>query len=372
MIIFYPPAVSPAPCTPVVIADMLDSSDQWSTDEILNAVYHNVPSSVEILENPITYSCKYNYTIQHNGTPLSAALRMSLQAAIHTPPADLIAQVSVNYVASAQSIDEMEDALSKFANPQFVIMTAVVVEKTGSSFISRPFIAHSVTLQPDARGTTTTLFISAASFDDMLIKSSLGFQLVKTKPLRTQLTTLAESLGYTCTFDLGVGAGAPANGRLFQPSTLPKILSEICSQNKLLYKIEGTTVRIYTQGTAPTQINDTEKYEFSILGAVGNIAWAVGIENYANVKFKTSIFDAVLFDKITLYNDNKSTLFKGLKMDASKSPTMPDAYSLYIIRYIITRNDSELCCEVTGANNWLLAQFRIDGILESKIFGSAL
>jgi hypothetical protein len=372
MIIFYPPAVSPAPCTPVVVADMLDSSDQWTTDEILNAVYHNVPSSVVVLQNPVTYSCKYNYTIQHNGIPLSAALKMSLQAAIHTPPADLIAQISVNYVASAQSIEEMEDALVKFANPQFAIMSAVVVEKTGSSSISRAFVAYSVTLQPDAQGTTATLFISAASFDDMLIKSSLGFQLTKTSPLKTQLTTLATSLRYTCTFDSGVGSGVPANGRLFQPSSLPKILNEICAQNKLVYVINGTAIRFWAQGMEPAEINGYEGYEFSFLGMTGNIAWAAGIENYANVKFKTSVFDAVLFDKITLYNDNKSPMFKGLKIDASKSITDIEAYALYIIRYTISRNDSELICEVTGANNWLLAQFRVDGIFESKIYAGAL
>ena len=369
MIIFYPPAVSPAPCAPVVVADMLDSSDQWSTDEILIAVKHNKPKSIDLIQSPVTYSCKYNYTIQHNGTPLGAALRMSLQLAIKVPPAELVAQISVNYVASAQSIEEMENALAVFANPQLAIMSAVVVEKTGVSTISRAFVAYSVTLQPDARGTTTTLFISAGSFDDTLIKSSLGFQLETKTSLRSQLEMLAASLEYTCTFDTNVGSDPPVCGRLFQPSTLPKILSEICLQNKLLYKIIGAEIRIYSQGKEPI-INNS--YKFSLLGSAGNIAWGVGIENFANVRFKTPVFDAVLFDKITMYNDNNSSIFTGLKKDASKSRALTDAFSLYIIRYVITRNDSELCCEVTGANNWLLAQIRIDGILESKIFAGAL
>jgi hypothetical protein len=372
MIIFYPPAVSPAACTPVVIADMTDSSDQWSPLEITSAVWQNVPASVKALAGrEVTYSCKYNYTVQHNGVPLGEALRMSLQAEIKTPPAELIAQVSVNYVASAQSINEMRDALSKFANPQLKIMTAVIVERVGSSTISRPFIAYSVSIQPDTHGTTATLFISAASFDDMLIKSALGFQLVKTKTLRGQLSDLAASLGYSITFDLGVTAGAPVSGRLFQPTVLPKILSEICLQNKLLYIITGKKIRVFPQGNEPAVVTESP-YEFSFLGSIGNIAWGVGIENYANVRFRTPIFDAVLFDKIIMYNDNKSTIFEGLKKDAALTTGKSDAFSLFILRYIITRNDSELCCEVTATNNWLLAQIRVDGIFETKIYGNAL
>ena len=101
--------------------------------------------------------------------------------------------------------------------------------------------------------------------------------------------------------------------------------------------------------------------------------WGVGVENYANVKFKTPIFDAKLFDKVTLYNDSQSALFEGFnKASPRMGALVPAAYDAYVLRYAIDRNDTELCCEVTATNNWLLAQMRIDGILESKIFGGAL
>ena len=101
--------------------------------------------------------------------------------------------------------------------------------------------------------------------------------------------------------------------------------------------------------------------------------WGVGVENYANVKFKTAIFDARLFDKITLYNDSQSALFEGFKKASPQlGPLVPASYDAYLLRYVIDRNDAELCCEVTATNNWLLAQMRIDSILESKIFGGAL
>lgn len=369
MIIFFPPQPT---CTPIVIADMTDSSDRWTPAEMWAQALLNMPNGVAAIKQPSIYSCKYGYRVQHNGVPLGAALKMTCEAAISSPPAGLIAQVSVDYVASAQSVDQMADALVKFANPQFKIMTAVIVERTSFSVIARSFVAYSVILQPDALGTNATLFIRAASFDDALIKSELGFQLNTVQPLNTQITALAASMGFTCLFDAGVGTAVPVSGRLFQPTTLPKILDEICLQNKIIYKIADKIISFYLQNQAPSAAV-VSAYQFSFLGFAGSPMWGVGVENYANVKFKTTVFNAVLFDKITLYNDSQSALFEGFKkVSARLGALQPASYDAYIIRYEIIRNDVELCCEVTATNNWLLAQTRIDGILESKIFGSTL
>ena len=366
MIIFYP---TPEICTPVVITDMTDSSDRWNTADILKYAYLNTPDSVVYVDPPAIFSCKYNYSAQHNGVPLGAALKMTLDAAIFSPPSDLIAQVSVDYVSSAESIDQMSDTLVKFANPEFKIMTAVIVERiSATSVISRSFVAYSVVLQPDAYGTNATLFIKGASFDDSLIKAELGFQLDVNKPLNTQLSKLATKLGYTCAFDSGVATGMPVSGRLFQPSTLPKILDEICLQNKLIYKIANKIITFYAQNKISA---GPSSKSFSFLGYLGNLIWGVGVENYANVKFKTPFFDANLFDKITIYNDSQSALFQGFKKATDRlGKTIPESYDIYILRYVIERNDTEICCEMTATNNWLLAQVRIDGILESKIFGA--
>ena len=371
MIIFYPP--QPV-CTPIVVADMTDSSDRWSTAEIQAQALLNKPDTAVTLLPASAYSCKYNYSVQHNGMPLGAALKMYLTATISSPPAGLTAQVSIDYVSSAESVDQMTDALVKFANPEFKIMTAVVVERTAKSFLSRRFVAFSVVLQPDAFGTNATLFIHAASFDDTLIKSELAFQFDTVQPLKTQLVTLAAKAGYTCAFSVGVGESAPVSGRLFQPTTLPKILDEICLQNKFTYTINNKLIAFYPLNAAPDSIAIPDApNKFSFLGFAGNLIWGVGVENYANVKFKTPIFDAQLFNKITIFNDSQSALFQGFKKASFRiGKTIPESYDAYVLRYTIDRNDTELCCEVTATNNWLLAQTRIEGILESKIFGAAL
>lgn len=374
MIIFYP---SSGVCTPVVVADMLDSSDQWSMIRISAIALANKPENVPAIVAPKVYSCKYNYSAQHNGVPLGTALKMTLNAAISSPPSELIAQVTVNYVSSADSISQMSDALAKYANPQLKIMTAVIVERISSTAeMTRSFVAYSSILQPDARGTNATLYIRAASFNDTLIKSEFGYQFDITTPLSAQLTELCAKLNYAVSFDTGVAVGVPVSGRLFQPATLSKILDEICLQNKIVPEIDDKMkiVRFHAQTDAPASTNAPTTNRFSFLGYGGSsLIWGVGVENYANVKFKTSIFDAKLFDKITIYNDSQSALFEGFNKSSPKiGPLVPAAYDAYVLRYAIERNDAELCCEVTATNNWLLAQMRIDSILESKIFGGVL
>jgi hypothetical protein len=316
--------------------------------------------------SPVIYSCKYNYEIEHNGSPLGSALKMTLSASIKVPPSDLISQVSIGFVSSAVSPGALADSL--IANPQLNIMYAVVVEKINFvSNVSRSFIAYSSILQPDPLGVSATLIIKGASIDDTLIRSVVGFHLNKQLPLSTQLTTLAASLDYTLNFVNASAANAiPVNEILFQPSTLPKILDEICLQNKLLYKINGSIITLFSQTSEPLATNFLN-LKYSFLGYKNaSLMWAVGVENYANVKFKTPVFDASLFEKIVLYDDSNSGLFTGLK----KNFGLINSYDMIILRYMIIRNDYELCCEVTATNNWLLSQMRIDGIMESKIYGA--
>lgn len=374
MIMFYPTV---GVCTPIIVADMTDSSDQWSVTKAFALAVLNKPEGVITVNKPKIYSCKYNYSVQHNGIPLGAALKMALRASISSPPSELIARVTVDYVSSAESIEQMSDALAEFANPQLRIMTAVVIERVSASAeMCRSFVAYSVILQPDALGTNATLYIKGASFNDALIRSELGFQLNITEPLNTQLTALCARLDYTCTFDTGVAAGVPVSGRLFQPAPLAEILNEICLQNRIIPDIDEqhNTIRFHSQNTAPDAAIAPSRFTFSFLGyGKSALLWGVGVENYANVKFKTPIFDAKLFEKITIYNDSQSALFEGFRKASPKiGALVPASYDAYILRYAIDRNDMELCCEVTATNNWLLAQIRIDGILESKIFGNVI
>ena len=370
MIIFYPP---PNPiCTPVIIADMTDSSDQWSTGEMLAQALANIPAGIGGILPASIYSCKYNYSVQHNGTPLGQAMKMTLSASVRMPPSELIAQVSVKYFATAQSPEAFAAASLKAANPQMNIMHAVVVEKTDIGFaVCRAFIAYSSVLQPDTYGAGASLFIKGASRSDALVTPAMCFQLDALLPLGSQLSAAAAKAGFIVDFTMSPEAlKPPICGKLFPPSTIAAIFDEVCLQNGMMWHvIHGNIITLNSQTVAPVSLSSFLKTTFSFLGYSGAVMWAVGVENYANVKFKTRIFDAALFSKITIFDDTVSGLFAGLNGNPSITASMPASYDLYVMRYEIIRNDGELCCEVTATNNWLFSQCRIDGILETKIYG---
>jgi hypothetical protein len=390
MIIFYP-AVSDAPINPIVIMDALDSSDRYSDAEVKALVLKNVPSGVNInilalasisietasvVNDPSIFSCTYDFEFSHNSIPLGEGIKTQFIGSISSPPAALVAQFSPKYFTSAQSLDQMSNAFSKIANPQTTIThAALVVRDQNNNYISRKFITYAAQVQPDPYGSTTTMIIHGASIDDILIKSEVAFMLDKKLPLMGQLSSMLSKAGYTAVFGTFAVYDNPVSDKLFQPMSMRELLDEICLQNKLVYKIEDKVVTFYSQTDKPL---DATKSEFSFLGYKGALAWAVGVENYANIKFKTSYFDARLFQPITIYNDIKSAFFAGLNASGNAAlvssflPIAPLSYDASIIRYVLRRTPDEIVAEVTATNNWLLSQMRIDGILQASVYVAAL
>lgn len=353
--------------SPVVIINALDSSDRFSEKEIIAAAQSNAPEA-GLLAAPAVYSCLYEYEYSHNGIPLGEGIKTQFSGIISSPPAALVAKFSPKYFTSAQSIDQMADVLSNIANPQTTITHAAIVEKDQTGIIiSRKFIAYSAQVIPDTFGATTTMAIHGAAISDLLIKSEVAYMLSKDIPLSTQLTDLLQKAGYQVAFQTQAVYKNPVAGKLFQPMAVMEVLDEICIQNKLIPAILNNVVTIYSQTDKPYE---ADVAKFSFLGYSGALAWAIGVENYANIKFKTSFFDARLFQPITVYNDIQSEFFSGLAKNGGVGKY--DAYGANIIRYSIRRTAEEIITEVTATNNWLLSQVRVDGILESSVYAAAL
>ena len=367
MIIFYP--ASDVVVNPVVILDALDSSDRFSDAEVMAQVLKNAPEKVTVLI-PSIYSCSYEFEFSHNGIPLSEGLKTRFVGVISSPPSSLVSQFSPKFFTSAKSIDDMVNAFSKFANPQVTVThAALVVRDQKNNYVSRSFIAYAAQIQPDPYGSTTTMVIQGAAIDDLLIKSEVAFILDKSLPLAGQLTTLLGNAGYTAVYQTKAVYSNPVSGVLFPPMQINKLLDEICLQNKLIPSVSGKVVTIYSQGEKPL-VPDTDEAVFSFLGYKGALAWGIGIENYANIKFKTPYFDARLFQTITNYNDIHSAFFNGLVQNGDLSKM--NSYDANIIRYVLRRSSDEIVTEVTATNNWLLAQMRVDGILETAIYSGKL
>jgi len=242
----------------------------------------------------------------------------------------------------------------------------LVVRNQEDQPITRSFVIYAAHIQPDPFGATTTMTFYGASYEDAIIKSSVSVIIKKTLPLQAQLSEFLLKNNYVPNFPLGMATVMPAADILIHPMQMNKALDQICVQNKLVYVIKGSIVNFYTQSTAPETISVSPT--FSFLGYKGAVAWAMGVENYVNIKFKTQYFDAALYQTITMYNDMNTALFSGLPKNTTLD--LIDYYTFYIIRYRLIRNAGEITSEITASSNWILGQMRIDGLLEADIYAN--
>lgn len=368
---------------PIVIIDAMSSDDRFSTTDINKIANSNAPDNAYLVPL-VVFSCEYTAQFEHIGMPLGQSIKTRFSGTLKSPPAELVSAFSPVFLTSSQNVQEMADTLSTIPNIQTrITYAAMVVLGASGNPIVRQFILYAAPLYPDTYGTTTTMVLFGSMIDNIIIKSTVACQIDKKTPLFTQLDILLSSQSPSMVGNYTNAPQAlsiPATERLFPPMKLYDLLSEICLQNKMIFAIDGLKVTFYGIGqqNAPKILNYTPP-KFSFLGSAGYLAWGLGVENYANIKFKSAIFDCKLFGKITLYNDIKSAFFEGLvKNPASSlisktvlSTVITDAYDAWIIRYLIKWSRTESICEVTASNNWIMSQFRVDGLLESAIYSSA-
>lgn len=365
---------------PVVIIDAMSSDDRFTETEIQKLAKDNSPTSS--LTTPVIFSCEYSAQFEHIGMPLGAAIKTRFAGTLKSPPAILVDAFSPKFLTDSQSVEQLADSLSTIPNAQTHITYAAMVFRTQSGgTVSRQFIIYAAPMFPDAFGTTVTMYLTGALIDDVMIKTTTFCQIDKKSTLKSQLDALLSSQSPALVGNYKDAPAQinsiPATEILLKPMKLFNLLSEICLQNKMLFTIDYAKSRVnfYGQGNdnAPKTLDYTPP-KFSFLGSAGYIAWGLGVENYTNVKFKTSIFDCQLFTKIVLYNDINSAFFGRLTKNpklSSALKSVADTYDAWIIRYIMRWNRQETVCEVTASNNWLMSQFRVDALLETAIYSQA-
>lgn len=377
-------AFQPAPSQtqPIVIIDSMSSDDRFTEKEIAKLAKDNSPTSS--LTPPVIFSCEYSAQFEHIGMPLGAAIKTRFSGMLKSPPGILVDAFSPKFLTDSQSVDQLADSLSTIPNAQTHITYAAMIFKTQSGgTVSRKFIVYAAPMYPDPFGTTITMNLAGALIDDVMIKSTTFCQIDKKSTLKEQLDALLSSQSPELVGNYKDSPSQideiPATEILLKPMKLFDLLSEICLQNKMLFSIDysKSKVNFYGQGNenAPKTL-DYIPPKFSFLGSNGAIAWGLGIENYSNIKFRTSIFDCNLFTKVIIYNDIKSAVFGGLTKNPSPAATsmlskIPDSYDAFIIRYVMRWNRQESICEVTASNNWIMSQFRIDSLLETAIYSQA-
>ena len=397
MLIFYTEE------NPVVIIDAMSSDDRFSSKQIAALVKEMAPGKKDSARTPqeqtsqqagatsnttstalavkgvSIFSCEYSCEFSHVGIPLGQGMKTKFNAMIKSAPGALVSTFSPAFLTSSQSITEMANAMGKIANPQTTLIYGAMVIQGQAGNVKRSFIAYAAPIEPDVMGTTTTMFVSGAAVDDILIKSECAFQLNKTLPLIIQLNDLLQKNGYTGTFNAMQAASPPAANILFRPMRFNALIDEICLQNKMIPIINTDKMNVTFNSADPSgmPVAAGNSPSFSFLGYKGFMAWGLGVENYANIKMKTAMFNPQLFQSVTIYNDIKSAFFGGLTKVPGAGPSTTftktvDKYNAFIIRYVIGWSRGESLVELTASNNWLMAMFRVDGLMESSIYTAVL
>jgi hypothetical protein len=383
MLIFYVVGGDQTFIKPCVIIDALSSDDRFSTKEISENVKSLAPTG-KIIGKTNIYSCEYSAEFTHKAIPLGEGIKTHFSGIIKSPPAELVSNFSPSYFLSLKSTADFSNPSGLFPNPQTNITYAAMVVKGFSGLITRQFIVYSAPIYPDQFGTTTTMELSGAMLSDIFKKSECGIEINKLTNLNTQLDLLLskQKPPLKGKYNATQAKQKPETNILFPPITLSAVLDEICRQNKMVWNQEGQTITFNSSGPdgdpgkIGNSMSDFKPVAFSFLGSKGFLAWGLGVENYGNVKYKSSLFDPQLFGKVVLYNDIRSDFFKGLTanpgINVSRTSTPVLAYDMYVIQYSIIWNREESLCSVTATNNWLLSEFRIDGLLEASIYSDQL
>ena len=178
---------------PIVIIDAMSSDDRFSTDEILSEVKNNAPKDSSLKDYQV-FSCEYSAQFEHIGIPMGASIKTMFSATLKSPPALLVSAFSPKFLTSKKSLEELGNTLSLIPNAQTsIVYAAMVIKGTDGKTICRDFIVYAAPLYPDAYGTTTTMVLSGAKIDDVMIKKNVFFQIDKKSSLKSQLETFLAS-----------------------------------------------------------------------------------------------------------------------------------------------------------------------------------
>lgn len=378
MLIFYKKDTASNAVTPLVLIDALASDDIFTVAEINALAKSGVPKNETLrLTLPAkVFSTEYEFTYGRNGVSPdntingAEATKVTFSAMVKSPPADFVSAFSPAWFLSSNALGDMENTSKKFANPEtsLVYASAVVRDADGKN-LQFNFVAWKGEMLPDPFGTTATLLITGGAFDDKVLRDRVSFNLSAKIPLKKQIEDFLAPFKIRATFKLTDDGANPVSAIFFPPQTLNQILNAICLQNKLVHSgvddISGV-VNIYSQGPKGAPKRPAIR-RVSFIGAGGAvIANNFAISEFAKATFSTQYFPTALFDSVLFINDTKSAVFAG----ATDSETVAGfkAYLYFVLTYRLTWSRETREMSITGINNWLLGQMRIDGILSQNIY----
>lgn len=368
---------------PVVLLDSQRSDDRFGTFEIAAEVKKNAPDKEDLGETEI-FSVEYNATYSHTGVRPGDAWRSRFYATVKNPPATLMTMFSPLYFVSSQTEEALTEVIQRIVNPQRSIVYAAMVVRGANEIISRKFVVYAAPNRPVVGSTDTEMTLLGAQFDDVVIRKGKFVRFDKKSPLNKQITAWLKP-EFKAEFLKGAASKPPVSEILFPVQPIETTLARLCNENLLVCDRVNNTF-VFSDSRRRGNPETSGEVEASFMGTAGLMCYNFALSDYTRAQFNCEVFDIQLFSSITIYNDIRSAIFTGLNKvvapntndtilgDAASllATSVTDKYNFYIIAYDLVDGRDAKHLRITAVNNWIVAQSKVDALLENQVYIDAL
>lgn len=408
MIIFFrqygpPGSVS----SPVALVDYTRSDDQWKFEDIQKSVIQaaqslDVASYIPITKSTV-YSLSYSVKFKHSAVNLADSLKTSIEINIKNAPTALSSLLNVKQLVGQQSVLSLTNATAKIVDPKnslpqgmFFFKTLPLAGLGQQTILSRSFVVYGTSFNFDAKRTTSQLVLRGGSFDSMVMRLNLAFNITLKTPLLSQIQTAVAGAQYTVSAygDDGsfLSGKLPTVEKYYAPKPLNRILWDVCNDNGITFDIneekKQIVLKLLASNSPPPKLPFQNKYSFRGFapGPGSYIIAEFNILDYATALFRTEAALMSLFDSFLIFDDSvvgsallkasgETNLFQNMAL--ADPPTFPtrggpiSIYQFYVLEYEYDFDDSVSAMTIRGTNNWLISNFKLDHYMENAIYAAA-
>lgn len=368
--------------TPFAVLDYTRSDDQYSRKEIEALVVEagnlvNVGYNSALLS---VFSLDYAVVYKHTAVTIGDALKTSVGISISNAPPELSSLVNIKQIVGQESALSLGDSVKKVVDaqnqfPYGVLIYDIPGPAGTKKTVMKKFMVYGTTYNFDAKRINSTLQIRGASFDSMVMRLQMRMNIDKAKPLVAQIQAALAPTGFKITAPADMAAKLPVASRYYPPAPVNKILANVCRDNGIFFDLDSDnkTVKLISLNSEnnPAYLSLIPT-KFSFRGHVSgsSIISTFSVQDYATATFKTEPQDLSLFDSVIIYNDSDaSDLFGNFRADpAPYGLKKVKGYNFYILQLILTVSRTESTLTITGTNNWLISNFKLDTLFENAVY----
>lgn len=355
-----------------ILYDTTMSDDQKSLIDIQSAIFRSLPDNTG-LGDIFEFNLSYDLTFTHNGENFGpGTMKQTFDIKVYNPDTVFRDLIKLQIPKDSITLQTLSDVTKLITDnkTQFPRVTIFVPNADGNDIIRTGIIYYN-SYEPGEQFLDSLCELKGAHFDDAVTRLNFSFNITKDIPLYDQLKPFVNEAGFDMQWNFDFFFKTNSN-RYYAPKPLARILADICLDNFLVFSIGQTSISFnkIDENNEIVIPNTTNIFCFNNLIPFSFLIDSQNfrINNYSNVEFRSEIVDLELFTSIFIGNDSRDPnafdTFSKFNVMIGTTPL----YRFYLLSYSITFSRKGKYMDVTGTNNWLLQNLKLDSFLENKIY----